>query len=291
LPDRDLQAGNSISMGTMQLMGFVGPALAGVIIGSYSHSIVGVAIAFAFDSVTFAFSAILLGLMRGVARENTPSPEKDAQEGAWIAIKAAARYIFHHEALRLMFIVMIVVNFLFTGPLLVGIPVLADQRLPQGAAAFGLLMSGYAGGNLLGSLLAGGLPRPNGRVLGMIIVLLIAGFGIVLASFGWIQSTWLDFLLNFILGVGNGYIGLVLFTWIQQSTPREMLGRVMSMTMLAGMGLVPLSQAIAGSVSKWNLTGLFALSGGLLVLVSIWLAFQPGLKTLSDQMLDSPAAG
>ncbi len=291
LPDRDLQAGNSISMGTMQLMGFIGPALAGVMIGSYSQSIEGVAIAFAFDSITFAFSAILLGMMHGVARENMPRTEKQAGESAWNAIKVAALYIFQHEGLRLMFIVMVVVNFLFTGPLVVGIPVLADQRLAQGAAAFGLLMSGYAGGNLLGYLLAGGLPRPSGRVLGMVIVALIAGFGIVLAAFGWILSTWLDFVLILILGIGNGYIGLVLFTWIQQSTPRDMLGRVMSMTMLAGMGLVPLSQAIAGSVSKWNLTGLFAIAGGLLVLVSIWLAVQPGLRSLSDQMLDIPAAG
>jgi hypothetical protein len=99
-----------------------------------------------------------------------------------------------------------------------------------------------------------------------------------------------DFILILALGVGNGYIGLVLFTWIQQSTPREMLGRVMSMSSLAGMGLVPISQAVSGAVIKWNLTGLFTISGSLLVLVVIWMAFQPGLKTLSEQMLDVPAA-
>ena len=287
LPDRDLPAGNSISMGSMQLMGFLGPAMAGVIIGSYSQSIAGVGIAFAFDSLTFGFSAIMLGLIHGVARETPSAAEQHSQESVWASIRVAGRYILRHEALRLMFLVMIVVNFLFTGPLLVGIPVLADQRVEEGAAAFGLLMSAYAGGNLLGSLLAGGLPRPNGRVLGMIIVGLIAGFGIVLAAFGWILSTWLDFALILILGIGNGYIGLVLYTWIQQSTPKEMLGRVMSITMLASMGLVPLSQAIAGAVSKWNLTGLFVIAGGLLALMAVWLAFQPGLRQLSDQMIES----
>jgi len=287
LPDQDLQAGNSITMGTSQLMGFVGPAMAGVIIGSYAHSIAGVALAFAVDSVTFGFSAIMLGLMRGVTREMMTRAEKPTGESVWTSIGVAVRYIVRQDILRLMFIVMIVVNFLFTGPLLVGIPVLADQRLAEGAAAFGLLMSAYAGGNLLGYVLAGGLPRPNGQTLRVIIVLLIAGFGTVLAGFGWIRSTWLDAALVLALGVGNGYIGLVLFTWIQQSTPREMLGRVMSITLLAGMGLVPLSQAISGTVSKWNLTGLFALAGGLLLLFAVWLAFQPGLKLLSDQMLNS----
>ena len=291
LPDSELQAGNSLSMGTQQLMGFIGPALAGIIIGSYSQSVTGVALAFAIDSLTFAFSAVLLGFMRAGDREKLPATEARPSESIWSSIVVAARYVIGQETLRLMFIVMMVVNFLFTGPLLVGIPVLADQRLPGGAAAFGLLMSGYAGGNLLGYLLAGVLPRPNGRGLRLLIIVLIAAFGVVLAAFGWILSTWVDFVLILALGVGNGYIGLVLFTWIQQSTPREMLGRVMSMILLAGLGLVPLSQAIAGAIIKWNLTGLFALAGGLLVLVAIWLVFQPGLKALSNQIIDSTVTG
>ena len=49
-----------------------------------------------------------------------------------------------------MFLVIMAINFLIVGPLLVGIPLLADQRLPEGAVAFGLLMSAYAGGNLGG---------------------------------------------------------------------------------------------------------------------------------------------
>jgi MFS family permease len=289
LPDRDLQAGNSISMGSMQLMGFIGPALAGVIIGSYTHSTEGIVLAFAFDSLTFAFSAITLGLMRGVARENASNPAKASAESAWSSIKVAAGYLFHHETLRLIFIAMIMINFLFTGPLLVGIPVLADQRLAEGAAAFGLLMSAFAGGNLLGYVLGGALPRPSGRMLRVIILTVTAGFGLFLVAFGWIESTWVDFVLILVLGAGNGYIGLVLFTWIQQSTPRDMLGRVMSMSSLAGMGLVPLSQAISGAVIKWDLTGLFVIAGNLLVLVVVWMVFQPGLKLLSEQMIESPA--
>jgi MFS family permease len=287
LPGEDLQSGNSISMGSVQLMGFIGPALAGVIIGSYSRSAQGIVLAFAFDALTFAFSAVLLARMR-VAQENRAGAVQS--ESAWTSIVTAARFIVHQESLRLMFIVLVPVNFLFVGPLLVGIPVLADQRLAEGAAAFGLLMSAYAGGNLAGYLLAGALPRPTGRRLSAIFVALIAAFGIVLAAFGWIQSTWLDFALCLALVVGNGYIALILITWIQQSTPRELLGRVMSMVMLASMALIPFSQAISGTVIKWNTTALFALAGGLLVLVAAWMAFQPGLRSLSDQMLDAAAA-
>jgi MFS family permease len=292
LAEKDLQAGNSLNMGTQQLMSFVGPALAGVIIGSYAQSVEGVALAFGIDAITFAVSAVALSIIRGIDRMPVPHGEQPTNtgEGIWASIVTAVRYIAQQEQLRLLFGVMLIVNFLFTGPLLVGIPILADQRLAEGAAAFGLLMAASAGGNLVGYILAGVLPKLTGSIFSIVLVVLIASLGIALATFGWVVITWVDFLLMLGLGVGNGYISLVIFTRVQQSTPREMLGRVMSMMMLASMGLIPLSQAISGAVAAWNLTALFTLAGGLLVVVSIWLAFNPGLKTLSNEMVGVASA-
>lgn len=285
LDEKDLQAGNSLSMSTGQLMGFAGPALAGIIIGSYNKSIEGVALAFAIDAVSFAISAMALGLMSDVSRpapkENADQKREDMLQSIW----EATRYLAGNSSLRLIFLVISLVNLFFTGPLLVGIPVLADQRLGEGAAGFGWLMSAYAGGNLLGYLLAGALPKPTGRTFSLIMVSLVAAFGVILAALGWITSLWLDFGLMLALGVGNGYVGLILFTWIQNDTPREMLGRMMSMVMLSSMGLVPISQAIAGSLLKWNLTGLFVFSGASVVMVAIWMAFNPALKDVSEAML------
>ncbi len=282
VPEQDLQAGNSITVGSHQLAGFVGPALAGIVIGVYAKSIFGVGIAFTLDALTFAVSAIALWMMRGGRAQIVGTGE--AHETIWNSIRAAAAYLLNHAGLRFMFFLMAVVNFLLTGPLLVGIPVLADQRLPEGATAFGLIMSAYAGGNLGGYLLGGILPKPNGHALSVFLIALLAAFGAVMVSFGWITLTWIDFTLMLLLGVGNGYISLVMFTWIQQRTPREMLGRVMSMVMLASLGLIPISQALSGAISSWNLTGLFAMSGGLILLATLWAAFQPALKSLSSEM-------
>ena len=62
--EKDLQAGNSIVMGSGQLVGFVGPVVAGILIGSFSESLFGVGLAFGIDSITFAISAVMLWLMR-----------------------------------------------------------------------------------------------------------------------------------------------------------------------------------------------------------------------------------
>lgn len=291
VPAEDLQAGNSVSMGSGQLVGFVGPALAGIVIGAYAHSAYGIALAFSIDSLSFAISALALGAMRSGHRPQSAEKAPDEKpESIWASIRLGMQYLYANEGLKFMFVVMTAVNFLFTGPLLVGIPVLADQRLVEGAMAFGLLMSAYSGGNLAGFILAGALPRPGGRGLSVFMVSLLVAFGLVLASLGWISLTWVDFALMLLLGVGNGYIGLVIITWIQQRTPRDMLGRMMSMVMLAGNGLVPVSMFLTGfTIRNWSLTGLFALAGGLILLTAAWTALQPALRSVSEEMLAAQA--
>ena len=88
-----------------------------------------------------------------------------------------------------------------------------------------------------------------------------------------------------LLGIGNGYIGLILITWIQQRTPKEMLGRMMSLLMLSNIGLTPISQTVAGFLSKWTLTGLFLATGGLIVLVDLWMITQPALRTITHSVV------
>jgi MFS family permease len=202
---------------------------------------------------------------------------------------AGVKYLWGEKVLRLMFLVITAVNFLIVGPLLVGIPVLASQRLPEGAVAFGLLMSAYAGGNLTGYLAAGSLPRPGGNTMRAFILLLLAAFGMVIGSLGFLRSTAADFILMLLLGVSNGYLSIILFTWMQTRTPREMLGRMMSILSLSNIGLVPIAQAISGAVSKWSLTGLFAMAGALVLVVTLWTAFQPALTEFSESLTAKPS--
>ena len=286
---QDLQGGNSLIMGVSQLVGFVGPTIAGILIGRFSQSPLGIGLAFALDAVTFAASAFVLLIMRGGRRlSSTESPQK---ESVWASILAGMKFLWDDKPMRLMFLVITALNFLFVGPIEVGIPVLADQRLPEGAVAFGLLLSAYAGGNLAGYLLSGSLPRPNGKVMRVFLIALLASFGLVIGAFGFIYSTWVDFALMLLLGVGNGYISITLFTWIQTRTPKDMLGRMMSILMLSNTGLVPISQAISGVVSKWSLTFLFVGAGALTLLVVLWAAPKPELKTFSESMMAGQPEG
>ena len=146
LPGVDLQAGNSLMQGSMQLIGFVGPALAGGLIAIFPDETIGVGLAIAIDALTFLVSVVTLWMMKAggqVMSARLPGEKANV----WRSIGEGIAYMFKDPALRLMFILVAIANLAFGGPVIVGIPFLADTRFPEGAAAYGLIVSGYAGGN------------------------------------------------------------------------------------------------------------------------------------------------
>jgi MFS family permease len=297
---QELAAGNSIFQGTAQLSQFIGPSLAGGVIAWFAYrlgssaagspGLEGIALALGIDALTFAVSVVTLWLMcsrkPSPAAAGVPAPEKMAE-----AIRSGVKYLLDDPLLRLMFIMMAAANFFLAGPLLVGIPVLANTRLPEGAMAFGMIMSAYAAGNLVGILAAGALPKLDGARMRLFIVGLFAAFGLALASFGLLTNAWLAAGIILLTGVGNGYLAISLITALQRRTPVAMLGRLMSLVMVASYGLVPLSQALAGALSKWSLDMLFILSGAAMVLLAVWSALQPELHAVGELMLTAQSAG
>jgi MFS family permease len=285
----DLQVSNSLYQGTGQLTNFVGPVLAGGLIALLGHSqtgggapeLTGIAAAMAVDVISFLISVFTLWLMTAGRSAASQAGEAKSILGAiWEGI----RYMWQDGLLRLMFIMMVVLNFLFVGPLLVGLPVLANSRLNGGAAAFGLVMGAYGGGNLVGIILAATVVRLlKGRFSGFMVGVVVA-FGVALIFMGYITSTAAAFLLLLLVGTGNGCLGISLITSMQRQTPKAMLGRVMSLVMLAGVGLVPVSQALTGALLKLTISGVFAGAGVLILATAVWLAFHPSLHLIDKLM-------
>ncbi len=276
----DLEAGNALKMTAAQLAGFAGPALAGIVIASYSTSLLGIGLAYGFDALTFIVSAAAVGAIQRGGRGH--GDVLDAK--LWESIAEGIRNTWEDEALRFVFSVLIAVNLFVVGPLLVGIPLLAHQRLSEGALAFGVLMGSFAVGNLGGYLLAGVTRKPSSAAMRLVVLAVLSGFGVVVASLGVAANLWIDAVLLAGLGLGNGYLAINLFTWIQARTPEAMLGRTMSLVTFTSLGLVSISQAAAGMVSRWSLDALFLTAGALVVATAIWSAGRPGLRIFADSL-------
>jgi len=158
-----LQSGNTLANGVATLSMFVGPALAGVLIVALGGttdqpSIRGLGVAFALDALSFLVSIVTLWLMR-----RQPKTAAAAQPASVLAaIKEGMAYIRESPVLSIMFVQLVAMNLLTTGPMNVGIPVLA-KGLPEGAAAYGLLMSAYGAGWLICIVMARRAARPAHR--------------------------------------------------------------------------------------------------------------------------------
>jgi MFS family permease len=289
VPSDDLQAGNSVMQGSVGLIGFVGPAVAGIIIAASSDVKIGVASAMAFDAFTFIVSVITLWMMK--TGGDVIASRTSGSVSVFESIREGIVFMFKDPALRAMFILIAVANFAFGGPVVVGVPYLANTRFPEGAAAFGLIIAGYAGGNLLGIILCGALPKLSQRWMKVLMVVMFAVFGIGLGALAWIHFTGVAVMDMFVLGVLNGYLSILLITGLQRNTPREMLGRIMSMVLLANLGLSPLSQAIAGVMLRWNILALFLVASGMLLACAIYLAVPRINSLLVERFLsESPEA-
>ncbi len=289
-----LQAGNSLIQGTAQLSLFAGPVLAGLMIallegtGPYgmgaagsAPGMKGIAIAFGFDAFTFLVSTVTLWMMTATGKATGDiAPEAASAASVLASVREGLLAVWNDTVLRTFFALLAAINLLVAGPLGIGIPVLADRRFPEGAAAFGMIMSAYGAGSLLGTGLAGVLPKPAPRVLGMIVLLDVGVLGIGMALLGLASSTLIAAAITLMMGIVDGYAVILFITWLQVRTPANMLGRMMSLLMFAAVGLKPLSDAVAGVLIGLNVTWVFVGAGAVVTLMVLASALHPLVRTM-----------
>jgi hypothetical protein len=259
--DEQLQKANGIVQGTAQFTTLIGPAVAGVAIAALAGTgvgpdVTGVALALLFDAATFLVSLATLYLItaRPAHAEPHGSVIKDIREGIG--------FVWKMPSVRVMVLLSMSANMLIVGPLDVGLPIVAYSRLPEGAAAFGLIMSAFGGGSLLGMAAATVLPPLPRAHFGTILLGIFSLSGICLALLAVLNTTPLVLLDSVIAGAILGYGNITYITWLQRRIPRNLMGRVMSLMMFGSVALVPISMALSGALVKISLDAVL-MGGGL----------------------------
>jgi hypothetical protein len=267
--DAQLQRANGIVQGTAQFTGLIGPAAAGIVIAllagqAGAPGVTGVGFALLFDAATFVVSLATLLLIT-----NRP-PHQQEHSSVIKQIGEGVRFVWKMPAVRMMVLLSMAANLLIVGPLEVGLPLVAFSRLPEGAAAFGLILSAFGGGSLLGMAGATILPALPKAYFGSILLMLFSVSGVCLAFLALITSTPIALLDAGIAGIILGYTNITYITWIQRRIPRNLMGRVMSLMMFGSVALIPLSMAVSGALVKISLDGVL-IGGGLGMACLGWL--------------------
>ena len=265
-----LPAANALIQGISQMSVMLGPVVAGLIIslfssgaGEGSADLSGIGFVFLLDSASFLVALLTLFLIRLETEHESQSPF--TLGSVYESVAAGFAAMWNDLPIRIMTLVFAIFSLFWRGPYLVGVPVLCDSRFEDGALAFGLIASSYGVGALVGIVAAGSLPKLNEKWFGIMVLVDIA----ILGSSFWVYAItptvdWALFATAF-CGIVDGYLMVVLISWLQARVQRELLGRVMSMIMVFNNGLAPVSAALAGWLISISLEGVFLGAGGILV--------------------------
>ena len=282
VPSERLAAANAMLQGTGQLVGTIGPAVAG-----FSVALVGVGAAFVVDAASFAVAALMLWFVRSGATPGRGSddgaPPEAAPDGEppphaqsiRASLTEGGRVVLGDPVMRSIVVLSTAANLAFTGATVVGLPWLVLVRFGADAAALGLVFAAFGAGSLVGVIAAGSLPHP--RRFGAMVLAFVLIMGIGLAAIGLAPSLPVAGVILFGIGALNGWVNIVVIAWVQGKTDPVMLGRTMSFLMLGSVVAAPLSLAIAALIVDANATALF-LAAGFLVIASAAVALASGLQ-------------
>jgi MFS family permease len=276
LPADKLQAGNGLSAAMIQIGSLAGPVLGGILVTT-----AGSAPAFGVDAASFAISAAALALMRG-RREPAAGPASQAdpaQPGPAQADPAQAdpasreetsiwQLFLHARVLQAIVLIAVLANFVIAGAFEVALPALAHARF--GAAGFGSLIACFGAGALGGMLTAArltGLRRPAAAACaGFLIGAVAISFVPFLGGLPGAAAAALVF------GAAGSFGNVIVVTLLQQWAPPYMLGRVMSLVMLASIGAFPASVALSGVIVRSIGPAPFFPAAGIILALAVLLA-------------------
>jgi MFS family permease len=286
LDDATLQAGNSLNFSSTQLATLVGSGVAGIIVGAVSSGV-----ALAIDAGTFVVSAVSLAAMRlkktvaaasttdvtigttaSASTEETETSVEEAVPGFWETLQGSA-------LVQVAFVVVIIANLTFGGMIEVALPVLAHSTLNAGATGFGLMLSAFGAGALIGSIVTGTLGKLRHRGVISLLAALAQGLAVALIPFsGGLIGAMLCLLL---MGFMNSITNVLFITLMQENLPRAQLGRFMGIILFASFGSYPISVLLAGIlIAHTGPAVMFPVSGAFLAVGAIYGLCQREIQRL-----------
>ncbi len=284
VPTSLLPPANALLQGFSQLSVMLGPVLAGVLIAMFSTGagdradLPGIALVFFLDGAGFLVAGICVWLIR---IEAVCAIDSSSFGHLFNAIVEGFSHMWRDVPVRIMVLVFSIFALFFRGPYMVGIPVLCDQRLDEGALAFGMISSAFGLGALIGIVAAGSLPRPPERWYGRLLLIDLLVLGGTFFVYAGADSVWVVMVAAAAGGLLDGYMMILLISWLQARIASHLMGRVMSVIMFFNSGLAPISYGLAGALIRISLEGVFLGAGAILVALAVVGLVVPTTRSLA----------
>jgi MFS family permease len=174
VPSEDIVNAIALNSAQFNLARVIGPAVAGILVGTLSR---GAAIVFTFNAASFVAVLVSLSLLR--VAELRPRHGAHGAHGARGGLTEGFRYVWNRPDLRTVLVMLLVVNTLGLN-LPIFISTMAVSVFHKGAGEFGFLTSIMAIGSVAGALLAA--RRTNPRITVLVATAAMFGLGLAIAA-------------------------------------------------------------------------------------------------------------
>ena len=265
-------------------VGFAAAFVGGSALGGVLVEVFSVTTALALDAASFLIVALILAAGRGLP-EAHPEPVSFRER-----IAGGIAYVRSQPAIRLLLIGEGVAIVLFT--LVVPIEVVyAKETLGTDDAGYGLLISSWGAGVVLGSAVFLGATRHSPRLLVLLSTLAI---GVAYFGIGSVRVLWAACTLSVLGGLGNGVQWVSVMTALQEATPQDLQARVTGLLESIASGATGIGFLLGGLLAAATSPATAFHAAGAAVLVLTIGGFLigargPGLRRRSSG--ESPPAG
>jgi MFS family permease len=215
-----LIAMDSWILGTLSIVGVIGPAAAGVLL-QYASS----AVLMFVDAATFAFSALMIFLARPPAVSRHDGHTSDEVAGKLRAIGEGLHFLLKHPVLRPCFLVIPVMDFA-TSAIPFVLPLLLRADHDQTSIQYGAELAALAFGRLFGVTLVNKTQIKTRR--GLILRLNFVAQGICILLLAVTGGAWISLVPMALAGIPAGASQIAMSSYIQLQVEPQMRGRVFS---------------------------------------------------------------
>jgi DHA3 family tetracycline resistance protein-like MFS transporter len=253
-PTEALTSANSLTSLSGELSGIIGPAIGAMIV-----KLSGSPLAFALNGASFFIAGLCLLPILKLA--TSPRPQ-EAPHGVIGDLREGLGAVLASPWLWVAIAIAGISNITYAGPMGVALPFLVKDHLKADVSVLGWFYSLSSLGAVLAAIWLGRYPHIRRRGLKlygawMLVGVLVCAIGLPIKIPGVLVAA-------FGIGVFNTILGLIWTNSLQETVPRNLLGRVSSVDYLGSYLLLPVGYAVGGwATQQLGPAPVFVIGGAL----------------------------
>jgi MFS family permease len=273
-----------------------GAEFVGAPVGSLLLAVASAVTAFLVNAWLFAVSVVFLSITKMARPQDTPGqaapPNREPSTNnsgvsVWADLVAGIRLIRGYRTLTTLLIVVFVGELGFSGPMIAGVPLLANET-GWGVRTIGWVLGGFG----LGAAAAAGflMWRKDLHRTGLAALSGLTAMGLSVLGLGLLPTLGLPAstasliagFLGLTSGIGAGFYGTLISSAVLHLAPTAQIGRVMGALSFSSMAAVPITYALTGLLTETSSARVPFLVGGSLILLVAAAAFAtPEMRRLA----------